>query len=107
MNQHAQTIEHLERSGGNSSLRRALAARLDTALKRAGVSSAHVARRFDVNERDVQFWRRGITVPPLGVFTPAFLDVDLYWLCTGQTPGATAAFQGVYPAGGHLNSSPC
>jgi len=78
MNQHAQTIEHLERSGKDSSLRRALAARLDTALRRAGVSSARVARRFDVNEHDVQFWRRGITVPPLSVFTriAAFLNVD-------------------------------
>jgi hypothetical protein len=93
MNRHAQTIEHLERSGEDSSLRRALAARLDTALKRAGVSSARIAKRFDVNERDVQFWRRGITVPPLGVFAriAAFLNVDVYWLCTGQPSGATAA----------------
>jgi hypothetical protein len=93
MNQHAQAIEHLERSGKDSSLRRALAARLDTTLRRAGVSSARVARRFDVYEHEVQFWRRGITVPPLSVFTwiAAFLDVDVYWLCTGQTRVATAA----------------
>jgi hypothetical protein len=92
MNQHAQTIEHLERSGKDSSLRRALAARLDTALRRAGVSSASVARRFGVKEHDVQFWRRGITVPPPSVFTriAAFLNVDVYWLCTGQTPVAMA-----------------
>ncbi len=38
MNQSAQTIEHLQRSDEDSSLRRALAARLDTALKRAGIS---------------------------------------------------------------------
>jgi hypothetical protein len=38
MNQRAQTIEHLQRSDEDSSLRRALAARLDTALKRAGIS---------------------------------------------------------------------
>ena len=69
MNRYAQTVEHLDRSGEDSSLRRALAARLDTALKRAGISSARIAKRFDVSESDVQFWRGGITVPPLNVFT--------------------------------------
>jgi hypothetical protein len=94
MNQRAQTIEHLQRSDEDSSLRRALAARLDTALRRAGISSASAARRLDVSEHDVQFWRRGITVPPLNAFTriATFLNLDVYWLCTGQTPGATAAF---------------
>jgi hypothetical protein len=63
-------------------------------LKRAGISSAGAARWLDVSERDVQFWRRGITVPPLNAFTriATFLNLDVYWLCTGQTPGATAAF---------------
>jgi len=92
MNRRAQTIEHLERSNGDSSLRRALAARLDTALRRAGISSACAARRLDVRERDVQFWRHGITVPPLNAFTrmAAVLNLDLHWLCTGQTPGSPA-----------------
>ncbi|WP_206996776.1 helix-turn-helix domain-containing protein [Trinickia mobilis] len=96
MNRRAQTIEHLERSGKDSGLRRALAARLDTALKRAGVSSARAAKWLNVSESDVQFWRQGITVPPLNVFTriAAFLNLDVYWLCTGQTPGAPAAFDG-------------
>ena len=91
MNRYAQTIEHLKRSGEDSSLRRALAARLDTSLKQAGVSSSRVARRLEVSERDVQFWRRGITVPPLGLFKriAAFLGLDVHWLCTGQTPMAT------------------
>ena len=94
MNRYAQTVEHLDRSGEDSSLRRALAARLDTALKRAGISSARIAKRLDVSQRDVQFWRRGITVPPLGLFKriAAFLGLDVHWLCTGQTPGASAAF---------------
>ena len=94
MNQRAQTIEHLRRSNQDSSLRRALAARLDTALKRAGISSTGAARRLEVSERDVQFWRRGITVPPLNAFTQIanFLNLDVYWLCTGKTPVATAAF---------------
>jgi transcriptional regulator with XRE-family HTH domain len=89
MNQRAQTIEHLQRSDEDNSLRRALAARLDTALRRAGLSSARVARLLHVSECDVQFWRRGITVPPLLAFTrmAAFLNLDIHWLCTGQTPG--------------------
>ena len=88
MNQRAQTIEHLERIGEDSSLRRALAARLDTSLKRAGVSTARAARWLDVSECDVQFWRRGITVPPLNAFKriAALLNLDAYWLCTGQIP---------------------
>ena len=92
MNRRAQAIQHLERTGEDSRRRRALAARLDTALKRAGISTACVARLLNVAMHDVQFWRRGITVPPLNVFTriAAFLDVDAYWLCTGQTPGAPA-----------------
>jgi transcriptional regulator with XRE-family HTH domain len=96
MNRRAQTIEHLERSGADSSLRRALAARLDTALKRAGISSARAANWLNVSESEVQFWRQGITVPSLNVFTriAAFLNLDVYWLCTGQTPGASAAFDG-------------
>ncbi|MPW22507.1 XRE family transcriptional regulator [Paraburkholderia sp. CNPSo 3157] len=93
MNQRAQTIEHLQRSDEDSSQRRALAARLDTALKRARISSAGAARRLEVSEHDVQFWRRGITVPPLSAFTriASFLNLDVYRLCTGQTAGATAA----------------
>jgi len=87
MNRRAQAIQHLERSGEDSRRRRALAARLDTTLNRAGMSSDSVARLLNVDKHYVQFWRRGITVPSLNVFThiAAFLDVDLFWLCTGQT----------------------
>jgi hypothetical protein len=97
MNRRAQTIEHLERSGEDSRLGRALAARLDTSLKRAGISSARVATWLDVSEGEVQFWRQGITVPPLTAFTriAASLDLDVYWLCTGQASGSLAAFEGV------------
>ncbi|WP_377715750.1 helix-turn-helix domain-containing protein [Paraburkholderia denitrificans] len=92
MNQRAQAIERLERSGEDSRRRRALAARLDTALNRAGISTARLARRLNVGLHDVQFWRRGITVPPVNVFPriAAFLDVDAFWLCTGRTVGALA-----------------
>ena len=95
MNRRAQAIEYLERSGGDSSLRRALAARLDTALKRAGISSACAARRNGVPERDIQFWRQGITVPPLNVLTRIAdsLKVDVHWLCTGQPPDGPIAFE--------------
>jgi ribosome-binding protein aMBF1 (putative translation factor) len=87
MSRRAQTIEHLERSAEDKSLRRSLAARLDMALKRAGISSAQAAKWLDVSEDDVQFWRRGITVPPLSAFThiAAVLNLDIHWLCTGQT----------------------
>jgi hypothetical protein len=46
-----------------------------------------------VSEHDVQFWRRGITVPPLAAFTriARTLDVDVHWLCTGQSAAAQAA----------------
>ncbi|HKR39392.1 MAG TPA: helix-turn-helix transcriptional regulator [Paraburkholderia sp.] len=92
MNRRAQAIEHLERSGEDSRRRRALAARLDTALKRAGISTARLARRLNVGLHDVQLWRRGITVPPVNVFPKiaVFLDVDAFWLCTGRTAGALA-----------------
>ena len=93
MSPHSESIGHLERSAGNDRLRRALSARLDRALKRAGISSASAARRFDVSEHEVQFWRRGITVPPLRVFTgiAAILDLDVHWLCTGKMPDDPAA----------------
>jgi transcriptional regulator with XRE-family HTH domain len=87
MNRHTQNIGYLERSAEDNRLRRALAARLDRALKRAGISSAQAAKWLGVSEGDVQFWRRGITVPPLNAFThiAAILNLDVDWLCTGQT----------------------
>jgi transcriptional regulator with XRE-family HTH domain len=87
MNRHTQNIGYLERSAEDNRLRRALAARLDRALKRAGISSAQAAKWLGVSEGDVQFWRRGITVPPLNAFThiAAILNLDVHWLCTGQT----------------------
>ncbi|MBC8742911.1 helix-turn-helix transcriptional regulator [Paraburkholderia sp. UCT31] len=90
MNRRTQSMGHLERTAGNDRLRRALAARLDRALKRAGISSARAANWLGVSEHDVQYWRRGITVPPLKacmrLATVLHLDVD--WLCTGQSQAA-------------------
>ncbi|WP_429535099.1 helix-turn-helix domain-containing protein [Paraburkholderia sp. WC7.3d] len=76
----------LERSAGNDRLRRALAARLDRALKRTGISSARAANCLGVSEYDVQYWRRGITVPPLNACMrlATVLHLDIHWLCTGQ-----------------------
>jgi DNA-binding XRE family transcriptional regulator len=86
MNQDTRHIGHLERSVEDNRLRRALAARLDRAFKQAGVSSAQAAKWLGVSEDDVQYWRRGITVPPLNVCTrlAAAFNLDIHWLCTGQ-----------------------
>ncbi|WP_240975375.1 XRE family transcriptional regulator [Paraburkholderia aromaticivorans] len=86
MNLHETHIGHLERSIENDRLRRVLAARLDRAFKRADISSARAARWVGVTEHDVQYWRHGITVPPLNACThlAAALNLDVQWLCTGQ-----------------------
>lgn len=85
MNRHTNTIDHLERSAENDRLRRAVAARLDRALKRGGISSARAARWLEVNEY-VQYWRSGITVPPLNACMRLanLLNLDVHWLCPGQ-----------------------
>ena len=87
MTRHTESIGHLERSIGDNRLRRALAARLDRAFNRSGVSSAQAAGWLGVSEDDVQYWRRGITVPPLNACTrlAAILNLDVHWLCTGHT----------------------
>jgi hypothetical protein len=86
MNRYTNTIGHLERSTENDRLRRAVAARLDRALKRGNVSSARAAKWLEVNEYDVQYWRGGITVPPLNACMrlATLLNLDVHWLCTGQ-----------------------
>jgi hypothetical protein len=88
MNLRETNIGHLERSIDNDRLRRALAARLDTSFKRADISSARAARWLGVTEYDVRYWRHGITVPPLNIRMrlAAVLNLDVHWLCTGQTP---------------------
>jgi hypothetical protein len=87
MNRLAQNISHLERSAEDNRLRRALAARVDRAFKRANIKSAHAAKWLGVSEDDVEYWRRGITVPPLNACAclAAVLNLDVHWLCTGHT----------------------
>jgi DNA-binding XRE family transcriptional regulator len=90
MSRHTEHIGYLERSVQDNRLRRALAARLDRTFKQAGVSSAQAAKWLGVSEDDVQYWRRGITVPPLNVCTrlAAAFNLDVHWLCTGQAQAA-------------------
>lgn len=96
MNRHIQRIGYLERSLEDSRLRRALAARLDKAFKRSGISSAQVARRLNLNEADVLYWRQGITVPPLSACARLAdaLSLDVHWLCTGQPEDTRSASLG-------------
>jgi ribosome-binding protein aMBF1 (putative translation factor) len=86
MGRHSHTIGHLERSEEDNTLRRAMGARLDRAMQKGNISSAKAADWLDVSEDDVQYWRRGITVPPLHAFNriARALDVDVHWLCTGE-----------------------
>jgi hypothetical protein len=86
MNRYTKIIGHLERTAENDRLRRGVGARLDRALKRAGISSARAARWLEVNEYDVRFWRVGITLPPLNACMrlATLLNLDVHWLCTGQ-----------------------
>lgn len=81
---------HLERSIEDDRLRRALAARLDRAFKRNGLSSECAATALGVSKYDVDYWRHGITVPPLHacMHLAAELNLDVHWLCTGQSRGA-------------------
>jgi len=83
MSRHAENFGHLEGSSlRDSRLRRALAARFDSAFKGAGagVGSAHAAKWLAVSEDGVQYWRCGITIPPLNACTrlATFLDLDVH-----------------------------
>jgi hypothetical protein len=93
MGHHSNTTGHLERSAEDPVLRRAIAACLDRALQQAGTSSANAAKWLSVTQEEVDFWRRGITVPPLHAFTriAATLKVDVHWLCAGQSQRAVTS----------------
>src|SRR3954464_2824178 len=73
--------DYLERSIENDRLRRALAARLDKTFKRAGLSSARAATTLGVSKYRLDYWRHGITVPPLDACRrlAADLELDVHW----------------------------
>jgi len=101
MGQHTTTFGHLEPSAEDHVFWRVIAARLDRALQQAGTSSAKATKWLSVTQEEVDFWRRGITVSPLHAFTriAATLEVDVHWLCTGQTQRAVTSppFPRVHP----------
>jgi hypothetical protein len=59
---------------------------MDLAMADMAVAT-QVAKWLGVSEVDVQYWRRGITVPPLKACKrlAAILELDVHWLCTGQS----------------------
>jgi hypothetical protein len=50
MNRSSESMGHLERTAGNDPLSRAVVARLDRALKRAGASSARAANWLSMSD---------------------------------------------------------
>ncbi|WP_175105658.1 XRE family transcriptional regulator [Pararobbsia alpina] len=57
-------------------------------IKRARITSRLVATYVGVKERDVDFWRAGITVPHGAQCQrlSQLLGVDLSWLCLAAAP---------------------
>jgi ribosome-binding protein aMBF1 (putative translation factor) len=76
---------HLELAGQSNRGKRAFAARLDMALKRAGLPSGHVAKALRVAENVVNFWRGGVILPDIRDCQrlSALLNLDVFWLCAG------------------------
>ena len=88
MGQHTKNLQQLHRGAEDHVLRRAIAARLDRALQRAATSFAKAAKWLSVTQDEVDFWRRGITVPPFHAFTriAATLQVDVPLALHGPDP---------------------
>lgn len=79
---------HLEESGQSASFRKGFSTRLDMTIKRARITSRLVAIHVGVKEREVDFWRAGITVPHGAQChrLSQLLRVDLSWLCLAAVP---------------------
>lgn len=88
MTTNVQIDKHLETTGQTNGWRRAFAARIDMTLKRAQRRSAWVARRLNVSERQVGFWRAGVLLPTGEQCRrlSALLQVDLHRLCAVDNP---------------------
>jgi ribosome-binding protein aMBF1 (putative translation factor) len=82
--------EYFENQLASNAGKRAFAARLDRALKRAGVSSTRVASWLEVSESDVKFWRDGVLLPAPRQCTRLAnnLNLDVHWLCAGDMVAA-------------------
>lgn len=80
----ANTLDlHLEKHAHSDRFRKGFSTRLDMTIKRAKITSRLVASTLGVKERDVNFWRAGITLPGGAQCRrlSQFLSIDLAWLC--------------------------
>ena len=69
--------------------RTTLAARIESARKRAGLSQAQLARRMGIERQSVQQWEHGETAPRQSRLTKLaqVLGVEAQWLLMGETDG--------------------
>jgi ribosome-binding protein aMBF1 (putative translation factor) len=74
---------YLEQNAQNARFLRAFAARLNTSLTKAGMSSARVAALMRVSTDDVQMWRQGVTIPSSAECQrlSELADSSVEWLC--------------------------
>lgn len=83
---------HLDRNTQSDRFRRIFSTRLDMTIKRARLTTRLVALYLNVKERDVTFWRAGITLPGSAQCRrlSSLLHVDVAWLCVAHpaAPGA-------------------
>jgi hypothetical protein len=82
---------HLERNSHSDMFRKLFATKLDMTIKRAKMTTRLVASYMGVKERDVMFWRAGITLPQSVQCRrlSQLLRVDVAWLCAA--PGAVSS----------------
>lgn len=78
---------HLEGHAQSDQFRRGFATRLDMTMKRARIPSRLVASYLGVREREVMFWRAGITLPQGSQcrHLSKLLGIDVAWLCVAPS----------------------
>lgn len=83
---------HLERNTHSDHFRKLFSTKLDMTIKRAKITTRLVASYMGVKERDVTFWRAGITLPQSAQCRrlSQLLCVDVGWLCAAPGTGAGA-----------------
>ncbi len=79
---------HLQENTHSDHFRKRFSTRLDMTIKRARITSRLVASYVGVKERDVNFWRAGITVPLASQCQrlSQLLRIDVAWLCVAPGP---------------------